>query len=313
MDLTTVMTGLEVRGKGGKAGYPGNWSPAFIRPLIHHFHDASGKGDGFIVADAMVGSGTTKDVCDQDGITCDAYDLRPDVRDGFGGWNALKDDLARSVDLLMVHLPYWDLYRYSLVWGHEPHPEDLSLAPTWEGFTQMAGRVLFRLFASVKMGGHLLVLMGSIRRKGSLYEMAMDIPKPAPVAHHIIEVQENVRSANREYARSLIRIAHEDCLIFRRDDPYRFTFKLVKEATWDLREKPLTWRQAIYAALAHLGGRAHLARLYQELQGFAITRASADYAATVRARLQLNSQDFEPLGNGIWALRELSAAAARTA
>ncbi len=313
MDLTTVMDGLEVRGKGGDARYPGNWSPAFIRPLIQYFRDTSGKGDGFIAADAMVGSGTTKDVCDEDGITCDAYDLRPDVRGGIGGWNALKDDLVRSVDLLMVHLPYWDLYRYSLIWGHEPHPEDLSTAPTWEEFTQRAGRVLFRLFASVKLGGHLLVLMGSIRRQGRLYEMAMEIPKPAPVAHHIIKVQENVRSANRQYATSLIRIAHEDCLIFRRDDPYRFTFKLVKEATWDLRDKPLTWRQAIYAALAKLGGRARLSELYEELEGFAITKASSDYAATVRAKLQTHHQDFMPLGGGVWALRKLAVAAATAA
>jgi len=303
MALTTVITGLEARGKGGDAGYPGNWSPAFIRPLIRYFRDLSGKGDRFIVADAMVGSGTTKDVCDEDGIACDAYDLRPDVRGGIGGWNALKDDLARSVDLLMIHLPYWDLYRYSLIWGREPHPDDLSLAPTWEDFVRLAGRVLFRLFASVKIGGHLLVLMGSIRRRGRLYEMAMDIPKPAPVAHHIIKVQENVRSANREYPTSLIRIAHEDCLIFRRDDPYRFTCKVVKEATWDLREKPLTWRQAIYAALARLGGRARLPELYRELQGFAISRASADYAATVRGQLQTHPDDFQALGDGVWALR----------
>lgn len=172
---------------------------------------------------------------------------------------------------------------------------------SWEEFLALSGRALARMMQWVDVGGHVAVLVGSIRRKGHLYDTAMDLPRPAPLVARVVKVQHNVRSEGRTYPGKVLPIVHEDLLVFRREGPYVFQGVLPKRVTWDLRRSPnATWRGAVYAALTTLGGEADLAGIYREIECFAITRGTnAHWREKVRQTLQ-RGQDFESVAPGRW-------------
>ena len=252
------------------------------------------------VIDVMAGSGTTGEVAAAMGIESDCYDLRPDPPVGVGGWNVLEDEPNRGAPMVLGHWPYWDMYRYSEIWG-KGDARDLSCVPTYEEFLSLSGRALARMLQWVDVGGHVGVLVGSIRRKGRLYDLALDLPKPGPVAYRLVKVQHNTRSANRQYRGKVLAIMHEDFLVFRRESPYIFAGVVPKRVKWDLRLSPnTTWRGAVYAALMALGGEAELSALYAEIESFAITRGgNHHWREKVRQVLQ-KSSDFSQVGRGRW-------------
>lgn len=151
------------RGRWGDPGYPGNFSGKFVLDLVDLYKARS-------VADPFRGGGTTEAVCKEFGIPYWTGDLR----DGF---NILEDALpacsdGRSPDLVMFHPPYFDLIHYSgHVWGEKPHPADLSSAPTFEDFVRMTNEAQYNAYSHVRQGGHVAILIGSIRRQGVLYPL----------------------------------------------------------------------------------------------------------------------------------------------
>ena len=68
----------------------------------------------FTVLDPMSGSGTTKDAVDRLGVKSILYDLNPNAPVGKGNWNALKNDVEDSADLIFFHPPY-HLIQYILI------------------------------------------------------------------------------------------------------------------------------------------------------------------------------------------------------
>ena len=296
-DLGSVVS-CPVRGTGGDARYPGNWGGEFVRRVLGYFEPAS-------VMDVMAGSGTTGDVCSQLGIRCDCYDLRPDAPQGRGGWDVLSDEPERGAQMVLCHLPYADMYVYSEIWGGKRDPRDLSAMRDWPRFLDQCGKAMARMLQWVDIGGYVGVLMGSIRRRGILYDMALDVPRPGPVTHRLVKVQHNERSRGRAYSGKFIAIEHEDFLVFRRDAPYVFAGCVPKRTEWDVRRSPrTTWRGAVYAALVALGGEATMAALYAEIEQFAIAQRpeNAHWRAKVRQTLQLGA-DFEAVERGRWRLR----------
>ena len=292
--LSTVAS-CPVRGRGGDAGYPGNWGANFVARVLGHLQPRR-------VMDVMSGSGTTGDVAEALGIPCDCYDLRPAPPRGMGDWNVQTDEPSTGADLILAHWPYWTLVRYSAqVWGKAPDPRDLSCVESWEEFLARSGRALGRMMQWVDVGGYVGVLVGSIRRDGRLWDTALDIPRPAPVAFRLVKVQHNMRSTGRTYPGKVVPILHEDFLVFQRTSPYLFAGVVPRPVRWDLRRSAhATWRGAVYAALMALGGEADLAALYREVQGFAIARGSnAHWREKVRQTLQRGG-DFEPVTRGRW-------------
>jgi hypothetical protein len=123
------------RGPWGDPNYPGNFSGKFVLDLIDLYKARS-------VADPFAGGGTTEDVCKTFNIPSWAGDLRE-------GFNILEDAIpacsdGTSPELVMFHLPYFDLIQYSgRAWGEKPHPADLSAAPTMEDFIRMANEAQY--------------------------------------------------------------------------------------------------------------------------------------------------------------------------
>ena len=84
----------------------------------------------------MSGSGTSKGVADKLGINSVLYDLNPNPECGIGNWNALKNDVEDSADLIFFHPPYHDIIKYSgNMWG-KANPDDLSRCENYNDFVQ---------------------------------------------------------------------------------------------------------------------------------------------------------------------------------
>ncbi|MBK8025138.1 MAG: hypothetical protein IPK19_27980 [Chloroflexi bacterium] len=146
------------------------------------------------MADPFRGGGTTEDVCKEFGIPYWTGDLK----DGF---NILEDAIpacsnATSPELVLFHPPYFDMIEYSgRVWGEQPHPADLSAAPTLDDFIHRVNEAQYNAFSHVKQGGHVAILIGSIRRKGVLYPLHRMINLYGELDLDGIKVQFNTTSA----------------------------------------------------------------------------------------------------------------------
>lgn len=103
----------------GNNKYPGV-TPAFIiYNMIKRYTD---RGD--LVVDPMAGSGTTLDVCKEEGRRCIAYDIsppRPDIIQNDARQIPLHDN---SVDMIFIDSPYGDNIRYN------EHSDDIGKIPS---------------------------------------------------------------------------------------------------------------------------------------------------------------------------------------
>lgn len=92
--------------------------------------------------DPMSGSGTSQDVAEKLHISSVLYDLNPHPPKGIGNWNALKDEVMHSADLIFFHPPYHDIIRYSgNMWGR-PHEDDLSRCENYEDYIEKLNYVI---------------------------------------------------------------------------------------------------------------------------------------------------------------------------
>lgn len=111
-ELTSFMAFPE-RGCGGDGKWRGNCSPEVIYSIVKYVLNTKkyyGKETSdFTVLDPMSGSGTTKNAADRLGVKSILYDLNPDAPIGIGNWNALKNDVEDSADLIFFHPPYHNM------------------------------------------------------------------------------------------------------------------------------------------------------------------------------------------------------------
>src|SRR5271169_1022469 len=84
-------------GDYGDRSYPGNCGGNLIKDLLRYFQPEG------LVFDPMSGSGTCRDVCQELGIPCMAWD----IHQGFDACNP-KDFVATDMfDFVWAHPPYW--------------------------------------------------------------------------------------------------------------------------------------------------------------------------------------------------------------
>jgi len=92
----------------GNNKYPGVTPALIIYNMIWRYTDL-----GDLVVDPMAGSGTTLDVCKQEGRRCICYDIAP-TRSGVIQNDARKIPLdSDSVDMVFIDSPYGDNIRYN--------------------------------------------------------------------------------------------------------------------------------------------------------------------------------------------------------
>lgn len=290
--LTTIVSYPE-RGEGGKNSYRGNCSPKLIEDLVQYFKPKK-------VFDPMVGSGTTRDVCEKLGISCDVLDLNP----AFGGWDAAKDEIPGVYDLIFWHPPYADIIKYSgNMWG-KPDPRDLSQIPLSEypRFIEKLNRIQFRLYQSLTKGGRIAILVGDVKKNGRLYSIQRDIDWLGQPEQVIIKAQHNCFSDRKDYGGKFIPIVHEYLLIFKKTGGYTVPLRktLLKEC--DIRTyKNCSWRTAVRTALEALGGQATLQEIYEELKTFIIFKNHQTPDAKIRQTIY-RYPEFEKVQSGMYRL-----------
>ncbi|MEP0805848.1 MAG: hypothetical protein HRF47_10175 [Chloroflexota bacterium] len=284
------------RGAGGSAKWRGNHSPRLSEDLFLWLKPS-------LVFDPMCGSGTTGDVAKRMGIACWQSDLH-------SGFNILKDDFPGMADLIFCHDPYHDIIRYSgNVWGSAPHPDDLSRCPDYDTFIQRMDVAHYHAYQAVRPGGHLVVLVGDVKRKGALYPLQRDYRWYGEPVQMLIKLQHNVWSNGRMYdGMSDPRIMHEYVIVTRKPrqftSAWMVTVRRSERLSVDQREVAgQTWQGIVWTALVECGNRASLQEIYDHIKDHVrVRRAQAngtDWQAIVRRVVQ---ETCTNVGRGMWAL-----------
>lgn len=313
--LTSFMAFPE-RGEGGSSSWGGNCSPEVVRSLINYCIDWAKyyrkPVKNFTILDPMGGSGTTAQVGKQMGIDVVSYDLNPKFKHGKANWNALKDEVEDSADLIFFHPPYHDMIVYSgRVWGKDtkPHPDDLSRCVNYNDYIEKLNFVIRKLYHGLRKNGRLAVLVGDYRKKGEFYSIQNDMIKIGKYESFIVKGQYNCKSDNKRYRSPFIPIVTEYLLLFQKEDCFIVPVTTTKTVLEDIRKKDdptVTWRTLVRSTIESMGGKCHLRDLYIALRNHPKARKNTNYAARIRATLYENPNDYVRLGNGYFQLKYMA-------
>lgn len=279
------------RGKWGDNQYRGNASGKLLIDLhnVYKFNQ---------VSDYMSGSFTTKDVGKDLNIVTNCYDLNM-------GFDLISNDIKERNEFIYWHPPYWDIIKYSgNMYGDKPLENDLSHISNYEEFIKAINYCLAKQYTSLENGGRMAILMADVKKNKKLYSMLLDMNKLGTVEQIVIKEQHNCWSNTKKYINeNFIRIAHEYCLILRKDNPLIMDYIVTKRGSMDLRDSiNITWRDLVASSLEQLGGKTSLDKLYNFIDGFKKTSNNKNWRAKVRQTLQIHTDLFLSVERGIWKL-----------
>lgn len=309
-ELTTFMAFPE-RGEGGSSKWRGNCSPEVVKAIAKYCLDCrryDGKTtDDFVLLDPMSGSGTSKFVADDLGIQSILYDLNPNPTAGRGNWNALKDEVDASADLIFWHPPYHDIIRYSGdVWKGKPHPDDLSRCENWADFIEKINEVTKKLYFALRNGGRLAILVGDIRSKGQFYSMQNDMMRVGKFDSFIVKGQYNCVSDSRTYRKPFIPIVTEYLLVMQKDNPIVVQFSKRLNGVLDISSedaKALTWFHLVRSTLESFGASSvELPQLYAKLASHPKATKNPNWQARIRATVYEHPETFHKEATGRYKL-----------
>lgn len=308
-DLTSFMAFPE-RGDGGDNHWRGNCSPEVVRAVTKYVLASKRfyrkETSSFTLLDPMCGSGTSGNVATDLGIRSVLYDLNPDAPMGEGGWNALRDDVRASADLIFFHPPYHNIIRYSgSVWGKSAHPDDLSQCENYSDFIDKLNFVIKKLFLSLRKDGRLAILVGDVRSAGRFYPIQQDLIQLGEEEAFIVKAQFNCRSDSRTYSKPFIPVVTEYLLLFRKDDSLLVPVCWQKHGVIDLRQtdtKAMTWNHLVRMTMEAQGGKAKLSELYVLLANHPKAKANQNFEARIRATVYENQDQYISHGNGWYEL-----------
>jgi hypothetical protein len=202
----TSLYHFHLAGEYGDRGWPGNCGGNLIKDLLLYFKPG-------LVFDPMSGSGTARDVCEELGIPCTAWD----IHQGFDACDPKDFPADESFAFIWVHPPYWRQKLYA------SDPRDLSRTPTLEHFLERYGRFLRNCRAALKPGGKLAVLMGDYcDREAGFVPLTYHTKRLAFDAGlvqrctDIIRFSHGAGSGRKTYRSSFIPGLHDVCCIFER-------------------------------------------------------------------------------------------------
>lgn len=307
-ELTSFMAFPE-RGSGGNNKWRGNCSPEVVCSVAKYVLDTKkyyGKDiKDFTVLDPMSGSGTTKDAMDKLGVKSILYDLNPQPPEGKGNWNALKDDVGDSADLIFFHPPYHSIIQYSgNMWGN-PHPDDLSRCENYGDFIEKLNYVIKKLYMALRKDGRLAILVGDIRSKGNFYSMQHNIMRMGRFESFVVKAQFNCVSDSRRYAKPFVPIVTEYMLIFQKEDSFLITFSKRIGNRIDISKKDvdvLTWHHLIRSTMEQMGGEAKLTDLYDTLSTHPKAQNNTHYRERIRATIYEHRDQYVQTESGSYKL-----------
>ena len=294
--MNTTVLSYPDRGVGGSAKWRGNHSPRLSEDLFLWLKPT-------MVFDPMSGSGTTGDVAMRMGIPHWQSDLH-------SGFNILKDEFPGMADLVFCHDPYHDIIQYSgNLWGKSPHPDDLSRCPDYDMFIRKMDIAHYNAYQALSPGGHLVILVGDVKRKGILYPLQRDYRWYGEPRQMLIKLQHNTKFENYTYTNFKDpRILHEYVIVTQKPrqftSAWMVTVRRNDRAIVDQRDvSGQTWQGIVWTVLIENGNRASLSEIYEQLKDHArVRRAEAsgiDWQAIVRRVVQESCMNIE---RGVWAL-----------
>lgn len=193
-------------GAYGSRAYPGNCGGHLIRDLLLYFKPS-------FVCDPMSGSGTCREVCEDLGITCLAWDIHQG-QDACAAEGFAPDE---SVDFVWAHPPYWRQKLYA------EDERDLSRTPTLEAFLRRYAQFIRNAARAHQPGGHLAILMGDYQDREAGYVPLTYHTKRLAFAERLIQpctdiirFSHGASSGRKTYRSSFIPGLHDTCMIFRK-------------------------------------------------------------------------------------------------
>lgn len=307
-ELTSFMA-FPDRGEGGRSQWRGNCSPevvsAVLKYALEHKRYYGKDTSTFTLLDPMSGSGTSKAAADRFQVRSLLYDLNPKPAAGKGNWNALKNEVDDSADLIFFHPPYHDIIKYSgCMWG-SPHPDDLSRCESYEDFLEKLNYCIRKLFFALRKDGRLAILVGDIRTKGNFYSIQHDMMRMGDFESFVVKGQFNCVSDTRTYRKPLIPIVTEYMLIYHKQDALMFPFSWKTDRQFSVNQvdiESLTWHHLIRMTMESIGGTASLADLYQLLKEHPKSQKNAHHQERIRATLYEHPEEYIPVSRGQYRL-----------
>lgn len=280
----------EDRGEFGNNKYRGNFSGRLLDDLNSVF-----KFDE--ISDYMRGSNTTGEWGRARNIKATTYDLNM-------GYDLMKEEIKEINKNIIWHPPYWDIIKYSgyMYSKGKPVENDLSHIADYKEFMRAINFCLAKQYASLKTGGRMFILMADVKKNHQLYSMLLDMDKLGTIEQIVVKEQINCMSDGKKYANeNFIRIAHEYLLVLRKDNPYLYNMKIVKNLSMDIRDSlKITWKDLVAAVLQKLGGKAKLEDIYKQIEGHKKCEVNKNWKEKVRQTLQIYTKVFDRIDRGLW-------------
>jgi len=190
------------RGPYGDPAFRGNCTGYLIADLLRYYKPRK-------VLDPMEGSGTCRDVCRDLGIPYIGTDLSQGV-DMFSHEFISIVKPHRPIDFIFWHPPYGPMIHYS------QDSRDLSTFPI-PVFRQKLIQGANLLYHLLCPGGHLVVLIGTLRRKGKIFRFNVDLINwKEPTEPEIVKIQHNCASDTTAYSGKFIPIVDERILVWQK-------------------------------------------------------------------------------------------------
>lgn len=182
------------RAKGGKRAnvYHGNFAPQIPDQMIRRYTEVGG-----IVVDMFMGSGTTLIECEILNRNFIGFDINQDIikyvsdkmSDSKGTLKFyihncdvadcenvskhiaedLKDMGKRTVDLIMMHPPYWDIIKFT------DKPEDLSNISDYQEFMKKFIGAVANFYKFLKVGKYMVLVVGDLYRNSEVLPLGFNM------------------------------------------------------------------------------------------------------------------------------------------
>lgn len=298
------MVNYPERGKWGNSKWAGNTTGKIVWDFLDYLEAKFGSPVE-TCSDYMVGSGTTREVCEERGVKGVWTDLHM-------GFDLLNNDIPDRPQSIFWHPPYYGMIKYSdnmysakevqEKYGVDALKSDLSRMSDDE-FIKAMNYCCLKLFAALESsGGRLGILMGDRRIKGHYKSMLLDIVKPGEVESIVIKKQNNTSSGRKSYGGKFIPIEQEYFLILKKVSPYILDFTYTKLSKLDIRDSScVTWKEVVAAVIRHYNRPVSLEEIYSEVSGHKKAATNTHWKEKVRQTLQVYDI-FSPVERGVWRL-----------
>ena len=276
------------RGNFGNSKYRGNCSGNVIKDLIQHFYPNS-KPKKFV--EVFSGGGTGKDVATELQITNSVHlDLN-------NGWDALTDEIPTGSDFIFSHPPYWDIISYEKQ-RNSYSKNDLSNEMPYQEFIKKLNIVNEKIYHSLVYGGRHALLIGDVRKQGKYYSILKDMTWFGDLESHIIKIQYNCMSDNKNYSNNnFIPIKHEHLLVFKKNRIWLFDEKITNTIQINIMEVTnITWRDLIQATIQYLKNKATIDDIYDILVNSKKAKNNNHVREKIRQTLN-NNPNFKKIEN----------------